>query len=166
MAAVEKLPLVVVVADNQFAYSTPRERQFACDSLLERAAGYGVDCCEIDGTNLQECMDAMQKCVSNARAGNGPQVIIARLLRLCGHGEHDDAAYVPSGVRNSVLGRDCLDFAQQQLIDAGLVSGSQIESWKNEAAEQVQEAVAIAQKEHGPDPYQEDWRATSTPGMY
>ncbi len=165
MAAVEKLPLVVVVADNQFAYSTPRERQFACKSLLERAAGYGVSGFEVDGTDFIACLQTVKQAVDSARAGGGPQLVVARLLRLCGHGEHDDASYVPPELRDSNLGRDCLEVARAQLLDMGMVTESEISAWQDEATERVQEAVAIAQKERGPDPYQEDWRATSTSGM-
>ena len=66
-AAVEKLPLVLVVANNQYAYSTPTARQFACRALVDKAAGYGVTGHTVEGTDLAAC------------------------LRLCGHGEHDDA---------------------------------------------------------------------------
>jgi acetoin:2,6-dichlorophenolindophenol oxidoreductase subunit alpha len=55
MAAVEKLPMVVVVANNQFAYSTPNNRQFACADLVERAAGYGIGGFSLDGTDFLEC---------------------------------------------------------------------------------------------------------------
>ena len=85
MAAVENLPLVVVIADNQFAYSTPRNRQFACESLLERAVGYGVGGVEVDGTDLKATLAGMQQAVTSARQGFGPQLVVARLLRLCGH---------------------------------------------------------------------------------
>ncbi len=64
MAAVEQLPLVVLVADNQYAYSTPRERQFACDSLIDRAKGYGVAGHEIDATNFRECQEVISRAVS------------------------------------------------------------------------------------------------------
>ncbi|MDB4319317.1 thiamine pyrophosphate-dependent dehydrogenase E1 component subunit alpha [bacterium] len=130
MAAVENLPLVVVVADNQFAYSTPRDRQFACESLLERASGYGVGGTEVDGTDLNETLSGIQQAVTSAREGYGPQLVIARLLRLCGHGEHDDASYVPQELRDSVMGRDCLDVATTQLIEAGHVTEEEITAWK------------------------------------
>ncbi len=165
MAAVEKLPLVVVVTDNQFAYSTPRERQFACKSLVDRAIGYGVTGHEIDGTDLVGCVKGMAEAVGNARKGGGAQLVVARLLRLCGHGEHDDASYVPAELRESSLGRDCLEVGKEQLLSAGMVTTAELEQWQLEAAEKVQTAVAIAQKESGPDPYQADWRSTSTPGM-
>jgi len=165
MAAVEKLPLVIIVADNQFAYSTPRERQFACESLLSRAAGYGVGGAEVDGTDLMACLSSVKSAVEQARAGAGPQLVVARLLRLCGHGEHDDASYVSKNLRDSTLGRDCMDVARAQLLENHCATETELESWQTDASERVMEAVAIAQKERGPDPYRDDWRATSTPGM-
>ncbi len=165
MAAVEKLPLVVLVADNQFAYSTPRDRQFACESLLERASGYGVGGIEVDGTDLNDTLSGIKQAVTSAREGYGPQLVVARLLRLCGHGEHDDGAYIPKELRDSVMGRDCLDVAKAQLTEAGHVTEEEITAWNEQAAEEVQEAVATAQRENGPDPYKEDWSATSVEGM-
>src|SRR5712671_3061457 len=58
-AAVEKLPLVLVIANNHYAYSTPTERQFACRSLLDKAAGYGLSGKLIDGTDLEACLEAV-----------------------------------------------------------------------------------------------------------
>src|ERR1700729_2326030 len=51
-AAVERLPLVLIVADNQYAYSTPTSFQFACDELADKAVGYGVESHSVDGTDL------------------------------------------------------------------------------------------------------------------
>src|SRR5580704_10226364 len=81
-AAVEKLPLILVVADNQYAYSTPTSRQFACDDLADKAVGYGVESHSIDGTDFAVCMKAAHEAVSRARKGSGPQLIVAHLLRL------------------------------------------------------------------------------------
>src|SRR5512137_1829444 len=91
-AAVEKLPLVLVVANNQYAYSTPTDRQFACRTLLDKAVGYGIQEHSVDGTDLSACLAVLGEAVAQARAGRGPQMVVASLLRLCGHGEHDDAA--------------------------------------------------------------------------
>src|SRR5882757_2574239 len=71
-AAVEKLPLVIVIANNQYAYSTPARLQFACDSLLEKAAAYGVGGRIVDGTDLTACLEVVGDAVSKARAGHGP----------------------------------------------------------------------------------------------
>src|SRR5262245_45375914 len=67
-AAVEKLPLVLVVANNQYAYSTPTSRQFVCASLLDKAAGYGIEGRSIDGTDLTVCLAALNEAVARARS--------------------------------------------------------------------------------------------------
>ena len=77
-AAVEKLPLVLIVADNQYAYSTPTSRQFACRSHLDRAIGYGVESGSVDGTDLEACLNVVGEAVEHARAGRGPQLVVAR----------------------------------------------------------------------------------------
>src|SRR5260370_18525827 len=59
MAAVEKLPLVVVVVNNQYAYSTPNSRQFACNDLVDRAIGYGVEGYTMNGTDLGDCLEVL-----------------------------------------------------------------------------------------------------------
>jgi pyruvate dehydrogenase E1 component alpha subunit/2-oxoisovalerate dehydrogenase E1 component alpha subunit len=165
LAAVEKLPIVVLVADNQFAYSTPRERQFACENLVDRARGYGVTGREVDATNLFECLAVVHEAVKAARAGEGPQMVVGKLLRLCGHGEHDDASYVAPELKDSKLGRDCLEIGIQQVVDEGLATSDEVDLWKSEAAEEVQEAVANAQTDPAPDPYQDDWQAFSSKGI-
>src|SRR5436853_545878 len=71
-AAVEKLPLVLVVANNQYAYSTPSSQQFACVELVDKALGYGVEGHDLDGTDLEECLERIKLAIANARNGNGP----------------------------------------------------------------------------------------------
>ena len=165
MAAVEKLPLVLVVANNQFAYSTPTDRQFACESLVDKAVGYGVAGHEVDGTSLLHSMEVVSTAVNAARAGEGPQLVVANLLRLTGHGEHDDAAYVPEGLKKSALGRDCIEIAIADLVEKSVVSAEEVEEWLEAAGEESQAAVAKAQQEPAPDPYRDDWRAYATPDL-
>lgn len=162
MAAVEKLPLVVVVANNQFAYSTPNSRQFACTDLVERAVGYGIGGFSVDGTDLLACASVVGEAVRRARAGGGPQMVVAQLLRLGGHGEHDDGSYVPESAKHGHYGRDCLEVATQQLVECGYATMEEIMAWQEETSEEVQRAVAQAQQEPAPDPYREDWSALST----
>jgi TPP-dependent pyruvate/acetoin dehydrogenase alpha subunit len=162
LAAVERLPMVVVVANNQFAYSTPNDRQFACADLVERARGYGIGGFSVDGTDLLACASVIREAVKRARDGGGPQMVVARLLRLSGHGEHDDGSYVPTDIRGDHYGRDCVEVAMQQLIDQGAATMEEIQAWQDKFADEVQRAVAQAQQEAPPDPYQEDWTALST----
>jgi pyruvate dehydrogenase E1 component alpha subunit/2-oxoisovalerate dehydrogenase E1 component alpha subunit len=165
MAAVEKLPLVVSIANNQFAYSTPTARQYACESLVDRAVGYGVEGYSVDGTDLLACLETFHKAFARARAGHGPQMVVGRLLRLGGHGEHDDASYVPNTKKFEHEGRDCLAVAQMQAQELGWATEAEIDEWFKEARREVDKAQAQASKEPTPDPYRENWRALSTPGL-
>jgi pyruvate dehydrogenase E1 component alpha subunit/2-oxoisovalerate dehydrogenase E1 component alpha subunit len=161
-AAVEKLPLVLIVADNQYAYSTPTERQFACRSLLDKAAGYGIEGQTVDGTDLSACLKVVSEAVSQARGGRGPQMVVAQLLRLCGHGEHDDAGYIDPKLKQSPLGRDCLKVAEGYLLQQNWAEAQTFAAWRNEVAQKVEESVAKVQREPGPDPYKEDWCALAS----
>ncbi|MEP4809722.1 MAG: thiamine pyrophosphate-dependent dehydrogenase E1 component subunit alpha [Luteolibacter sp.] len=162
LAAVEKLPLVIVVANNQFAYSTPNTRQFACADLVDRAKGYGVGGHSVDGTDLLAGASVIGGAVKLAREGGGPQMVVAQLLRLGGHGEHDDGSYVPDSEKNGRYGRDCIEVAMRQLAEGGIATVEEMAVWQEEISEEVQRAVAQAQQEPAPDPYREDWTALST----
>lgn len=161
-AAVEKLPLVMLVANNRYAYSTPNDRQFACASLADKGAGYGIETVEIDGTDIATCLDAVGKAITRAREGRGPQFVVANLLRLSGHGEHDDGCYVDSKFRTSPVGRDCLKVSEERLIEESWASAATIADWRNEAIQQVETAVATVQREPAPNPFTEDWSAISS----
>ncbi|WP_411825279.1 thiamine pyrophosphate-dependent dehydrogenase E1 component subunit alpha [Luteolibacter sp. AS25] len=162
LAAVEKLPMVVVVANNQFAYSTPNSRQFACADLTDRAKGYGIGGFSVDGTDLLACAQVVSNAVKLAREGGGPQMVVAQLLRLGGHGEHDDGSYVPASAKGGHYGRDCIDVAIRQMVDGDYATAEEISTWQEEYSDEVQRAVAQAQQEAVPDPYRENWTALST----
>jgi TPP-dependent pyruvate/acetoin dehydrogenase alpha subunit len=161
-AAVEHLPLVLVVANNEYAYSTPTSRQFACASLVDRAAAYGVEGCEVQGNDLDACLRTLQDAVARARRGDGPQLVVARLLRLCGHGEHDAAEYISQELKTAPHGLDCVRLAEEHILRQRLAEPGELEAWRAEAVQQVEEAVATVQREPGPDPYKETWCALSS----
>jgi pyruvate dehydrogenase E1 component alpha subunit/2-oxoisovalerate dehydrogenase E1 component alpha subunit len=164
-AAVEKLPLVLVLADNQYAYSTPTSRQFACADLVDKAVGYGVEPHSVDGTDLAACLETVSAAVARARAGHGPQLVVAKLLRLCGHGEHDDSNYVDPKLKNTPLGRDCLRVAEEHLFREKMLDAATLATWRSKIIHEIEEAVATAQREPVPDPFTEDWRALSSENL-
>lgn len=165
LAAVEKLPLVMVVANNQYAYSTPTSRQFACRELVDKAIGYGIEGHSVDGTNLAACLDVVGNAVARARAGQGPQLVVASLLRLVGHGEHDDASYIDPALRDSTLGRDCLLLAEQHITQSRWADAGTLASWRDDAEQKVEEAIATTMREPLPDPDQETWCALASPQL-
>src|SRR5919106_1151198 len=162
IAAVEQVPLVVVATNNHYAYSTPNDREFACHDLVDRAIGYGFEGYSLDGTDLAACLDVIGGAVKRARAGRPPQLVVAEVLRLSGHGEHDDASYVTEEMKNQPFARDCLKIAEQTIIESHLLDPDTLAEWHKEAVAQVDEAVATAQKEAVPEADKEDWSALST----
>src|SRR5712672_202094 len=162
IAAVEQVPLVVVATNNHYAYSTPNDREFACDDLVERAIGYGFEGYSIDGTDLSACLDVIGSAVKRARVGRPPQLVVASILRLSGHGEHDDASYITDDMRRAPFAEDCLVRAERFITERELVGSEILVEWRKAAAAQVDEAIAAAPKEPVPESEKEDWCALST----
>jgi len=161
LAAVEQVPLVVVATNNHYAYSTPNEREFACHDLVDRAIGYGFEGCTVDGTDLTNCLDVIGSAVKRARVGRPPQLVVASILRLSGHGEHDDASYVTEEIKREPFARDCLKVAEQTIADLNLVDADTLREWRKDAAAQVDQAISAAQKEAAPEADEEEWYAIS-----
>src|SRR2546426_7324113 len=162
LAAVEQVPLVIVATNNHYAYSTPNDREFACADLVDRAIGYGFEGYTVDGTDLANCLDVIGGAVKRARAGRPPQLVVASVLRLSGHGEHDDASYVPEEVKREPFARDCLKVTEHTIVDLKLVDAETLREWRKDAAAQVDVAISTAQKEAAPEGDEEDWCAIST----
>ena len=162
IAAVEQVPLVVVVTNNHWAYSTPNEREFACANLVDRAIGYGYEGHTIDGTDLNQCLEVIETAVKRARAGRPPQLVVAEVLRLAGHGEHDDASYVPQDMKAQPFAQDPVARTEKFILEQGLLEPDALKQMRAEIAKQVDEAVATAQQEDPPHPREEDWQSMST----
>lgn len=160
LIAVQKLPVVVVVSNNQFAYSTPNAEEFACD-LQDRGRGYGMAAHACDGTDFMQTLEVMQRAIAAARRGEGPQWVVATTLRMCGHGEHDDSSYIPAELKAAYADRDPLAVARRQLLALGWLTEQQDADLLVRSTDEVQRLVAQAQKEPPPDPATEDWHATS-----
>jgi len=160
-AAVEKLPLILVIANNRYAYSTPNTREFACADLVDKAAGYGVAGHKVDGTDLEQCLKTLRKAVCAAREGGGPQLVVGDLLRLVGHGEHDDGSYVDPALKASPLGRDCLLLAEARIVTEKWAPADECAKWRQQAEEEVNATVDKVRREPAPDPEEDDWAAFS-----
>src|SRR5690349_1753168 len=93
-AAVQRLPVIFVLENNQYAYSTPLERQFVVDPV-ERAVAYGFPGLTVDGNDVEAMFDATWEARERAIAGGGPTLIEAVTMRMHGHAAHDDMKYVP-----------------------------------------------------------------------
>ena len=129
---------------------------------MDRAKGYGFEGYSIDGTDLAQCLDVIGGAVKRARAGRPPQLVVASVLRLSGHGEHDDASYVTDEIKREPFAQDCLKVTEQKIVDLELADAETLREWREDAVRQVDEAISTAQKEAVPEGNEEDWCAIST----
>jgi pyruvate dehydrogenase E1 component alpha subunit/2-oxoisovalerate dehydrogenase E1 component alpha subunit len=89
-------------------------------------------------------------------------MVVASLLRLSGHGEHDDASYISAEMKASPVGRDCLKVAEGHLLSSGWADAGLLAEWRQEAVRQIEETVAMVQREPAPNPDEEDWSALAS----
>jgi pyruvate dehydrogenase E1 component alpha subunit/2-oxoisovalerate dehydrogenase E1 component alpha subunit len=115
-AAVHKLPLIIIVENNGYAYSTPTSMQFNVKDFVVRAQGYGCYGEIVDGNNVLATLDVTRRARERCVAGGGPVLIEAKTFRRKGHAEHDDAGYVPAALRAEWEARDPLD-AYRRFLD-------------------------------------------------
>jgi TPP-dependent pyruvate/acetoin dehydrogenase alpha subunit len=122
MASVLSLPLVVVIENNGYAYSTPVVRQTAIANLGLRARSYGIPSETIDGTDVLEVYDATQRAIVRARRGDGPSIIEAQTMRMGGHSDADDSWYVPAPEIENWKTRDPIRCLERRLDGDGLLT--------------------------------------------
>lgn len=96
-AAVQRCPLVVVVENNGYAYSTPTSKQSLVRQFVDKAVGYGIPGERADGNDVLAVYDVTRRAVDRARAGGGTQLVELVTYRRKGHAEHDNQSYVPAG---------------------------------------------------------------------
>ncbi|MHB1223435.1 MAG: thiamine pyrophosphate-dependent dehydrogenase E1 component subunit alpha [Gemmatimonadaceae bacterium] len=96
-AAVQRCPLVVVVENNGYAYSTPTAKQTLAASFVDKAIGYGIPGERADGNDVLAVYDVTRRAVDRARRGEGVTLLELMTYRRKGHAEHDNQSYVPDG---------------------------------------------------------------------
>jgi TPP-dependent pyruvate/acetoin dehydrogenase alpha subunit len=121
-AAVQKAPFVLVLENNQWAYSTPVKRQVPLENLADRAKAYGISSYTVDGNDVAAVYSTAKEAVDRARDGDGPILIEVKTFRRLGHAQHDPAEYVPKEMRAYWEARDpillCEKFlASEKLLD-------------------------------------------------
>ncbi|MGH2952559.1 MAG: thiamine pyrophosphate-dependent dehydrogenase E1 component subunit alpha [Solirubrobacterales bacterium] len=158
-AGIHRLPVVFLLENNQFAYSTPNELEFAADPV-ERAAGYGFGGVKIDGNDVEAVFEASRVAAERARGGGGPTLIECETMRMHGHGAHDDMSYVPKELFEEWAKRDPIDrYAERLVTDYGF-SAEEVEGIRSEVKDYVEECAATALDSPMPDP------ATATEGVF
>ncbi|MBP2671998.1 MAG: pdhA [candidate division NC10 bacterium] len=150
MAAVMKLPFVLILENNQFAYSTPVRKQFAGARYADRGAGYGIPGITVDGTDVLEVFAACSRAVALARDGGGPTLIESVTMRMHGHSASDDASYVPPGMIDEWKKREPISRFEQKLLADGLLTQKAIADYEARIHADLDAAVAAAEADGYP----------------
>ena len=151
-AGIHRLPVVFVLENNKFAYSTPNELEFAVDPV-RRAESYGFPGVAVDGNDVEAVFEAARVAVERARRGDGPTLIECHTMRMHGHGAHDDMSYVPKELFEEWERRDPIDtYAAWLVAEARLRRGGDRGDPRDGVRAQVDECARRALESPMPDP--------------
>lgn len=151
-AAVQRCPLVVVVENNGYAYSTPTHRQTAASQLVDKAIGYGISGNRADGNDVMAVYETTRAAVERARSGGGTQLLEFLTYRRRGHAEHDNQSYVPPGeIERWAAENDPLDRYLARLTGEFGVAAERLAEIDASVREEVDAATDLAEQSPGCD---------------
>jgi TPP-dependent pyruvate/acetoin dehydrogenase alpha subunit len=159
-AGVRRLPVVFVIDNNQWAYSTPTHLGYAVEHLADRAAAYGFEGVVVDGTDALAVYREAKRAIEKARAGGGPTLIESVTLRMEGHAVHDDAFYVPKELFEEWAKRDPIERYRHWLRENAELSDEEEEEITSGVKRLLNDAIQRAEESPLPDP------STLTEGVY
>jgi pyruvate dehydrogenase E1 component alpha subunit/2-oxoisovalerate dehydrogenase E1 component alpha subunit len=152
-AAVQRCPLVVIVENNGYAYSTPTRLQTAASQFVDKALGYGVPGEQADGNDVLAVYDVTRRAVDRARAGGGVTLIELMTYRRKGHAEHDNQSYVPAGeIERWERENDPITRYQARLTGELGFSPSEIADVDDRVRREVDAATDLAEQSPAPAP--------------
>jgi TPP-dependent pyruvate/acetoin dehydrogenase alpha subunit len=150
-AAVQRCPLVVVVENNGYAYSTPVSRQTAAKQFVDKAIGYGVPGSQADGNDVLAVYDVTKRAVDRARRGEGVTLVEVITYRRKGHAEHDNQSYVPPGeIERWERENDPITRYMARLRDEFDFAADEIEAVDNRVRREVDDATDVAERSAPP----------------
>ena len=153
LASVQKAPVVFVINNNQYAYSTPTREQYACESLAVRGLAYGIPGYRVDGNDPDVVFRTAREVVERARSGGGPSLVECITFRMTGHSAHDDPShYVPKHLFEQWEKKDPVVSYQKRLVEEGVLDQAWIERTETEIKALVDQAVDEAEKCPFPEP--------------
>ena len=152
LAGVRRLPVVFVIDNNQWAYSTPAHLEYAVDHLADRAAAYGFDGVVVDGTDVLAVYREAKRAIEKAREGGGPTLIESVTLRMEGHAVHDDAFYVPKELFEEWARRDPIERFRGWLRDNAEMTDEEEDEITSGVKRLLNEAIQRAEESPLPDP--------------
>jgi TPP-dependent pyruvate/acetoin dehydrogenase alpha subunit len=151
-ASVQKLPMVVIIEDNAYAYSTPTSKQTAARTLADKAYAFGCRGVTVDGNDVFAVYRAAKDAVDHARAGGGVTLLEVKTFRLKGHAEHDNQSYVPQEIIDEWRSKDPIDRFEETLVDGGIAARKDFDAIQARVRAEVDAATDEAEKAPLPRP--------------
>src|SRR5438874_6713744 len=150
-ASVQKLPIVFLIENNGYAYSTPTYKQFVIQNLSERALAYGMPGETVDGNDVLAVYETVLRAAAHARSGKGPALVECKTLRVRGHSEADKADYVPKELRDEWLAKDPIKRFEAYLTRKNILTQAHKAEIEARVKATVDDAVSFAEQSPVPD---------------
>jgi len=151
-AVVQKLPMVIIVEDNGYAYSTPTAKQTAAKTLADKAIGVGCRGVTVDGNDVLAVYGEVKNSVERARNGEGVTLLEVKTFRMKGHAEHDNQAYVPKELIDEWQKKDALVRYERVLMELGVATQAQFDEIQQRVRREIDAATDEAERSPMPDP--------------
>jgi pyruvate dehydrogenase E1 component alpha subunit len=152
IAGVQRLPIIFICENNQYAYSVPVEKSMAIDDVADRAESYGFDGVAINGNDVLAVYQATQGALARARKGEGPTLIECKTYRWHGHSEHDKAFYRTKEELAMWKSRDPIPTFASYLKGLHELSDDQVADVEARIKATIDDAVEFAANAPDPDP--------------
>ncbi len=152
LAAVWKLPMVIVVEDNAWGISVSKEASTSIKRNADRASAYGIPGHYVPGNDPLKIYEVAGEAIKRARAGEGPTLIEVETYRLAGHFMGDAEGYRPDGEKDGLFAKDPIPKMRQKLIDDGDFSTQDLDRLEVKAQAAVDEAIRFARESADPKP--------------
>jgi pyruvate dehydrogenase E1 component alpha subunit len=154
MAGVNRLPILFICENNQYAYSVPLEKSMAIDDVADRAESYGFDGVPINGNDVLAVYQTVQGALARARKGEGPTLIECKTYRWHGHSEHDKAFYRTDEELAMWKSRDPITTFSTYLTGLNLLTPERLHEVDTRIKSTIDDAVDFAM--NAPDPAPEE----------
>lgn len=147
VAAVWNLPVIFLIENNGYALSTPVSEQYKCESLADRAKGYGIEGRQIDGNNLLEVYHTVKELAASIREQPRPVLIECLTFRRRGHEEASGVKYVPAHLMETWKGKDPVTSYEKYLISEKILQPKWVSYTLNDFMPKIEAEVERALKE-------------------
>lgn len=162
LASVLNVPVIFLIENNHYAFSTPTKFQYKVDSLSKRASGYDLEGKTIDGTNPYLVYSSIMDFLNKMKNNPGPKILECMTLRFNGHAVYDDGKYLTDEDKKKCIEEDPLKSTRQKLFELGIYNENELVSLEKEIENEIQVSIESSLKVASPDPKNNSWSSYAT----